>query len=418
MAEERQKTFFSYAREDSAFVLRLVKELRATGADVWLDQLDIGPGKHWDAEVEKALRECPLHVTVLSTAAVNSPNVMDEVSFALEESKEIIPLLHKDCMVPFRLRRLQWVDFRTDYASGFKALGEVLGIKKAPSATAPAPTQPVEQVHETPKSLDTGIQAGTATQIAHTVEQSQHEAETAEVRNQQNVGSTSGALDAPTLDHRKVEPVPIMPEKPRIGLTPAALWTIAVVLVALVLIVWAISTIETPNKSGSSNHEIAPTATPTSAPANPTPNSSQTSGAKARYKRGNQEIAPTATPNPAPANTPPDTSQASDAKTWYKRGESFYVKGQYDQAIQAFTEAIRADTRNADAFFHRGSAYEFKGDYDSAILDYSQTIALQPDHQRAFVDRGTVYDFKGEYQLAIKDFDKALRLDPKDARAF
>ena len=39
------KTFFSYSRDDSEFVLKLAKDLRAAGADVWLDQLDIGAGK-------------------------------------------------------------------------------------------------------------------------------------------------------------------------------------------------------------------------------------------------------------------------------------------------------------------------------------------------------------------------------------
>src|SRR5215472_1106124 len=95
--ESTPTTFFSYSREDSDFVLRLAKDLRAAGAKVWLDQLDIGPGQRWDSAVEEALRTSPRQVAVLSPAAVSSVNVMDEISFALEEEKQVIPVLYKTC---------------------------------------------------------------------------------------------------------------------------------------------------------------------------------------------------------------------------------------------------------------------------------------------------------------------------------
>ena len=50
-----QKIFFSYSRADSPFALTLAKDLREAGADIWIDQLDIPAGSHWDAAVEKAL---------------------------------------------------------------------------------------------------------------------------------------------------------------------------------------------------------------------------------------------------------------------------------------------------------------------------------------------------------------------------
>ena len=51
---------------------------------------------------------------------------MDEVSYALEEGKEVIPILHIQCVVPFRLRRLQYVDFRRDYREGLETLLKTL----------------------------------------------------------------------------------------------------------------------------------------------------------------------------------------------------------------------------------------------------------------------------------------------------
>jgi TIR domain/BON domain len=115
-------TFFSYSREDSDFVLRLAKDLRAAGARVWLDQLDIGPGQRWDSAVEEALHTSPRQVAVLSPAAVSSVNVMDEISFALEENKQVIPVLYRTCEIPFRLRRVQYLDFRSDYNRGLREL--------------------------------------------------------------------------------------------------------------------------------------------------------------------------------------------------------------------------------------------------------------------------------------------------------
>jgi len=43
-------TFFSYARDDSEFVLKLATELREQGINLWLDQLDIEAGERWDLE--------------------------------------------------------------------------------------------------------------------------------------------------------------------------------------------------------------------------------------------------------------------------------------------------------------------------------------------------------------------------------
>ena len=41
MPTEDPRCFVSYAREDVGFALKLVRELRAAGAELWLDQLDI-----------------------------------------------------------------------------------------------------------------------------------------------------------------------------------------------------------------------------------------------------------------------------------------------------------------------------------------------------------------------------------------
>ena len=75
MADAATRIFFSYARSDSEFVLKVATELRKDGRNVWVDQLDIPKGARWDDEVEKALKTSTCLLTVLSPASPISQNV-------------------------------------------------------------------------------------------------------------------------------------------------------------------------------------------------------------------------------------------------------------------------------------------------------------------------------------------------------
>ena len=128
--------FFSYAREDAAFALKLAKQLRQSNANIWLDQLDIVAGQRWDQAVEEALRTCQGMLIVLTPESVASNNVMDEVSYALEEGKLVVPVLYKPCDIPFRLRRLQYVDFTVDDNSQVETLLKALQRERPPAPRA------------------------------------------------------------------------------------------------------------------------------------------------------------------------------------------------------------------------------------------------------------------------------------------
>jgi hypothetical protein len=119
--------FLSYARADSPFALRLTGDLRASGVDVWLDQNDIKPSTRWDRAIEAALRDCAAVVVVLSPRSVASENVLDEVGFAIDSGKSVIPILIEPCDIPIRLSRLQRVDFTGDYRTALERCRVVLG---------------------------------------------------------------------------------------------------------------------------------------------------------------------------------------------------------------------------------------------------------------------------------------------------
>jgi TIR domain len=119
---EESKAFFSYSRLDAEFALKLAKDLRNAGAAIWIDQLDIAPGSHWDIAVQKAVGGSSSLLVVLSPHAVESENVMDEVAYAIEEKKLVIPVLYRKCDIPLRLRRLQYIDVQADYEGGVQKI--------------------------------------------------------------------------------------------------------------------------------------------------------------------------------------------------------------------------------------------------------------------------------------------------------
>ena len=128
MIQEKQRhTFISYSRVNKQFALKLAKELRAAGFPIWLDLLDIPTGARWDDEIETALRECGIFMTILTPASIVSENAKDEIGYAIDHGKRILPVLLENCEVPLRLRRFQYVDFTSmNYDQGVRTAKELL----------------------------------------------------------------------------------------------------------------------------------------------------------------------------------------------------------------------------------------------------------------------------------------------------
>jgi len=141
---EARRLFFSYARSDAGFAVRLASDLRKAGQSVWVDQLDIPKGARWDEEVETALKACPCFLIVLTPDSANSENVRDEVSYALGENKTILPILLTECSIPFRLRRLQYVDFTGDYDQAFRELVDALHRLEPTAQPQPGTARPAQ----------------------------------------------------------------------------------------------------------------------------------------------------------------------------------------------------------------------------------------------------------------------------------
>jgi hypothetical protein len=115
-----KKIFFSYSRTDKDFAVKLASDLKKDSYDVWIDQEDIRAGSEWDMEIEKALTTCDCIVFIQSDKSAALPNVLDEVYYALEEIKTVIPVIINESKAPFRIKRLEHISFIDNYEAGLK----------------------------------------------------------------------------------------------------------------------------------------------------------------------------------------------------------------------------------------------------------------------------------------------------------
>ena len=130
-------TFISYSHKDKGFALKLAKELRSASFPIWLDQLSIPTGARWDDEIENALHACETFLVILTPASIASESVKDEIGYAIDHGKRILPVLLEECEVPFRLRRFQYVDFtKLDFRAGVRRAKRLLENLTLDSAEA------------------------------------------------------------------------------------------------------------------------------------------------------------------------------------------------------------------------------------------------------------------------------------------
>jgi hypothetical protein len=121
------QTFISYSRINQQFAIKLACELKSAGFSVWMDQFDIPTGSRWDEEIEKALHECEIFLLIMTPASIASENAKDEIGYAIDHGKRILPVLLEKCTVPLRLRRFQYVDFtQKSFNEGIKSAKELL----------------------------------------------------------------------------------------------------------------------------------------------------------------------------------------------------------------------------------------------------------------------------------------------------
>jgi hypothetical protein len=139
--------FLSYSRADESFALRFATDLRSNSVALWVDQFDIRPSEHWDRAIERAVRDCCGLIVILSPRSVTSDNVADEISFAIDSGKPVLPVMIERCTPPLRITRMQMIDATRDYDKALQQCLDAVGKggRSAKNSTTPPPSrQPID----------------------------------------------------------------------------------------------------------------------------------------------------------------------------------------------------------------------------------------------------------------------------------
>ena len=144
-----RRIFLSYGRADALdFTLQLARDLRQQGNLVWVNLDDIENGGLFEVRIEQGIRQANVVAAIMTPASVREQSVCrDEVVYALNESKPVVPLkAHEDVKPTLLLAKRNWVDFTASYEQGLDALLRFLaGDEKAllaprlPTVTGVAP---------------------------------------------------------------------------------------------------------------------------------------------------------------------------------------------------------------------------------------------------------------------------------------
>ena len=359
-----QLAFFSYAHEDAEFALRLAKDLRAGGAAVWIDRLDIKPGQRWDRAVEDALARCPQLLVILSPDATESTNVMDEVSLALEEGKTVLPVVHRQCKIPFRLRRLQYVDLTLNYNEGLGRLLETLGFAVPPSEV---PEDAVDKALTRPSTHD------------------------------------GGAKEAKLPSHaapQERETTARMP-KNRAPAVIVIVGTVAV-LIALALLVVFMNVIKQQKKRPFEQTAQGPSPEPT-----------QLTASALGTSKPSVAIPETPAQSPMATATQERGRDYETAVAYNKSGIKKAQMGDFAGAVADYDHAIELDPGFAEAYNNRAGAKETMGDLIGAIDDCGRATEIDPNYSLAYIHRACIHYEIRDFRAAIDDFQRVTKISPK-----
>ena len=109
----KYEVFISYSHEDSDRIAPVIALVRAMKNDsVFQDSRNIKPGERWKPQLLEALRRAKTVIVFWCEHSAKSEYVKEEYEVALEEEKDILPLLMDDTKLPDSLAEFQWIDLR------------------------------------------------------------------------------------------------------------------------------------------------------------------------------------------------------------------------------------------------------------------------------------------------------------------
>jgi hypothetical protein len=145
MPSPSTNVFVSYSHADASLVAPVVKLLRVNKSLVFQDIDDIQPGKRWRSEIAKALAESHLVVVFWCGHASRSNEVSKEWKAAIEQEKDLLPLLLDATPLPPELGEFQWIDFRGMVGANHNLIDSSANVDKTSALQQPPlPAAPVK----------------------------------------------------------------------------------------------------------------------------------------------------------------------------------------------------------------------------------------------------------------------------------
>ena len=143
MPSQSTNVFVSYSHADVSLVGPVVQLLRINKSLVFQDVDDIQPGKRWRNEIAKALTQSHLVVVFWCDHARRSDEVSKEWNAAIEQEKDVLPVLLDATPLPASLDEFQWIDFRGTVGANHSSIGSLDNNEKpgTPSKARAAPAK-------------------------------------------------------------------------------------------------------------------------------------------------------------------------------------------------------------------------------------------------------------------------------------
>lgn len=150
--------FISYAKKDTRDLALQLREALTTipGLTAWMD-VSLETGESWAAQIEEEIDKADL-VVVLLSPDVNRKGrrsfVLNEIDYAQQEHKPIIPVMAQPARVPVQLAGVQYINLTGDRDAALRALvssiARRVGVRPPPEPTAPVNSAPSASVRQRP----------------------------------------------------------------------------------------------------------------------------------------------------------------------------------------------------------------------------------------------------------------------------
>ncbi|HVR39021.1 MAG TPA: toll/interleukin-1 receptor domain-containing protein [Thermoanaerobaculia bacterium] len=122
------EVFLSYSSENQSWIRRFRDALKDSGVTVWFDR-ELLLGERWKDEIEKALRQSRILVTVLTPDSIQRGSTFFELGAALADHKRIVPVLSEGVNpadLPPLVRQFQLVREKSPEAAAKRVAEAVL----------------------------------------------------------------------------------------------------------------------------------------------------------------------------------------------------------------------------------------------------------------------------------------------------